>query len=374
MFGYYNFNNFVCIYATLPIMKLMKSAVASAFLITATCAFASNSDSIQFKAPEEHLISLDAEARFDWEIVTHDGYTDHSNTGFVGKYIAVKAHGQIIDGLSYTWRQRFSRTPKDASFWDQNDVMELNYKWGKFDFGAGKQVVMIGGYEYNLHPIDLMCPNIFVTNIACYQFGISAGYQVSPNDYLSFQITQSPYAHSGFRDLYAFNLQWQSQRVLTDRLRFENIWSINEIEYTNGKFCNFVALGNKLVLDSKFTFILDLMTRTYPRNHIFKNNTFMGEVSWDINRSWRLTGKISYDCNMGKNLTPYTEVARGSEITMGGVVAEWFPIHKNNHLLRLHASAFFSGGKNNSDTDLMQAKTFYASVGLTWHMNLLNFK
>lgn len=355
-------------------MKLMKCAALAASLITSASAFAADADSLQFGNSEQHLISFDAEARLDLEYVSHEGHTDHANTGFVGKYIALTAHGQLIDGLTYTWRQRFSRTPKDASFWDQTDVMELNYRYGKFDFGAGKQVVLIGGYEYDRAPIDLMCPNLFVNNIACYQFGVSAGYRLTPNDYLAFQVSQSPYVHSGFRDMFAFNLQWRSHRNLSDRLSFETIWSVNEVEYTDGKFCNYVALGNKLVLDDRFSFILDLMTRTYPENRAFKNNTFMAEASWDINSAWRLTGKVSYDCNRGVNFTPYTEVARGTQITMGGVVAEWFPIRKKRHLLRVHAAAFYSGGENYSDADMMQADTFYGSVGITWHMNFLNFK
>lgn len=355
-------------------MKLKTMAVLTALLISSTNIFASESDSVIFKSPEDHLISVEAEARLDWNQVSHAGNTDHNNSGFFGKYIALKAHGKITDGLTYTWRQRFSRTPKDASFWDQTDILELNYKIGKFDVGAGKQVVMIGGYEYDRAPIDLMCPNIFVTNVACYQFGVSAGYPISPNDYLSFQISQSPYAHSEYRDMYAFNLQWRSQRDLTDRLTYETIWSLNEIEYTRGEYCNFVALGNKLILDDNYSLIVDLMTRTYPHNKLFKNNTFMCEVSWDVNPAWKLSGKISYDCNRGKNMTSYTEIARGSEITMGGIVAEWYPIRKRQNLLRVHASAFFSGGENTSETDIMQAKTFYMSLGLTWHMNFFNFK
>lgn len=355
-------------------MRLFKSSALAVFLISSANCFASEADSISFKSPEEHLISFDAEARLDWQFVSHDEHTDHSNTGFFGKYIALKAHGQLIDGLTYTWRQRFSRTPEDASFWDQTDIMELNYRIGKFDVGAGKQVVMIGGYEYNRAPIDLMCPNLFVSNVACYQFGVSAGYRISSHDYMSVQVSQSPYAHSEYRDMYAFNLQWQSQRNLTDKLRFETIWSVNEVEYTPGKYCNFVALGNKLVIDGRFSLIADLMARTYPENQILKNNTFLGELSWDINSSWKLTGKVSYDCNRGKNLTPYTEIARGTQTAIGGLVAEWFPIRMKKHLLRVHAAAFYSRGKNYSDTDLMQSKTFYGSVGVTWHMNLINFK
>lgn len=354
-------------------MKLKKSFAASltALLLTS---FAANADDFQHKTDEDHLISLDLDARLDWQLLEHKGKLDHSQTGFIGKYIALKAHGELTKGLTYTWRQRFSRTPKDGSFWDQTDILDLSYKCNKFDFGAGKQVVMIGGYEYDRAPINLMCPNLFVSNVACYQFGVSAGYQITPNDHLAFQVSQSLFATAADRNLYSYNLMWNGGHNLSDRLRLETIWSINEVEYLRGKFCNYVALGNKLLIDDKFTVIVDLMTRTYPDNNPFKNNTFMGEFSWDITPKWKLTAKVSYDCNRGVNATTMTEVARGTELVMAGAIAEWYPISNKKHLLKVHAAAFGSWGENHNSADLMQKDTMYGSVGVTWHMNLFNFK
>lgn len=356
-------------------MKLIKQAATFlVVMISSLNGFAMTSDSIQQKGDASHLISFDAEARLDWQYVGYHGDMDRSKTGFIGKYIALKAHGRLTEGLTYTWRQRFSRTPKDNTFWDQTDILDINYKTGKFDFGAGKQVVLIGGYEYDRAPINLMCPNLFVTNVACYQFGVSAGIQLSPYDHLAFQVSQSLFATDKDRNLYAYNLMWRSNRKLTDWLRFETIWSVNEIEFEKGKFCNYVALGNKFVFNDKVTFLADLMTRTYPDNNPFKNNTFMGEIAWDISSRWKLTGKVSYDCNRGVNFTDKTEVARGSQLVIAGMVGEWYPIYSKRHLLKIHAAAFVSKGKNDNPADLMQKNTLYASVGLTWHMNLLNIR
>lgn len=355
-------------------MKLKRIAALSAMAVFGAVSFAATSDDIQQKEIEEHLISLDLEARLDWQYVSHEGKIDRSQTGFIGKYIALKAHGELTEGLTYTWRQRFSRTPKDHTFWDQTDILDLNYKFDRFDVGAGKQVVLIGGYEYDRAPINLMCPNLFVANVACYQFGVSGGYQLTPDDHLALQISQSIFATPEDRNLYAYNLMWRGGHDLSDRLRLETIWSVNEIEFQKGKYCNYVALGNKLQLDEKFTGLLDIMIRTYPDNNAFKNNTFMGELSWDINPKWKITAKLSYDCNRGVNMTDKTEVARGSQLVIGGMVGEWYPIRKGRHLLKLHAALFGSYGSNYNPSDLMQRKTLYGSVGLTWHMNLLNYK
>lgn len=355
-------------------MTLLRKATA--FILTAlvfTCN-AQQAEGTPWDSPDEHLLNFNVEARMDWQQVMTDSHTVDSKSGFYGKYIAFKAQGTIMPGLSYTWRQRFSRPLKDGSFWDQTDILDLSYQMGKWDFGAGKQVVAIGGYEYDRAPINLMCPNLFVTNVACYQFGVSAGYQLTAHDHLKAQISQSIFSTAENRNLYAYNLMWNGSRSINDRLKFENIWSVNEIEYAKGHYCNYIALGNKLVIDDKYTVLVDLMTRTYPDNNLFKNNTFMGEFSWDINSKWRVTAKASYDCNRGVNLTSATEVARGTQSTIAGAVAEWFPVRSAKNLLRLHAACFYSVGHNYNPADLMQDKTLYGSLGVTWHINLLKIK
>ncbi|MDE6290406.1 MAG: OprO/OprP family phosphate-selective porin [Muribaculaceae bacterium] len=355
-------------------MKLKRIVALAGMIFMTLAAYPTTAEDNQQIEAEDHLISLDLEARLDLQLVDHKKRIDDAQTGFMGKYIALKAHGQLAEGLTYTWRQRFSRTPKDHTFWDQTDILDLNYKFGRFDVGAGKQVVLIGGYEYDRAPINLMCPNLFVTNVACYQFGVSGGFQLTPGDHLALQVTQSIFATAKERNLYSYNLMWRGVHPLTDWLRFETIWSVNEVEYLKGKFCNYVALGNKFVINDKVTLIADIMTRTYPENNLFKNNTFMGEASWDINPKWKVTGKISYDCNRGVNMTNMTEVARGSQLMIGGVVGEWFPLRNARHILKVHAALFGSYGSNYNSADLMQRETLYGSVGVTWHMNLFNFR
>lgn len=354
-------------------MNLMKTAAAAVMMTFGIASYAAPNES-QVQESEDHLISLDLDARLDWQLLDKNGKFDRSQTGFIGKYIALKAHGELMDGLTYTWRQRFSRTPKDNTFWDQTDILDVNYQYDKFDFGAGKQVVLIGGYEYDRAPINLMCPNLFVSNVACYQFGVSAGYQLTPNDHLAFQISQSIFATAADRNLYSYNLMWRGGHNLTDRLRLETIWSVNEVEFLKGKYCNYVALGNKLQIDDKYEVLVDLMTRTYPHNRAFKNNTFMGELVWNISPKWKVTAKASYDCNRGINKTDKSEVARGSQLVIAGAVGEWYPINNKRHLLKVHAAAFGSIGVNYNSADLMQKNTIYGSIGLTWHMNLFNFK
>lgn len=355
-------------------MTLLRTVLAFALAATIFVCDAQQAEGTPWDTPDEHLLNFNVEARMDWQQVMTDSHIEDSKSGFYGKYIAFKAQGTIIPGLTYTWRQRFSRPLKDGSLWDQTDILDISYRRGRWDFGAGKQVVAIGGYEYNRAPINLMCPNIFVTNVACYQFGVSAGFQISKRDHLLVQIAQSLFASSANHNMYMYSLMWNGSHPLGKRLRFENIWSVNEVEYVKGKYANYVALGNKLVLDDKFTLLVDLMTRTYPDNNLFKNNTFMGELSWDITPKWRITGKASYDVNRGVNTTTAVEVTRGTQHAIGGGVIEWFPVKSSRHLLRLHAACFHSKGRNRDAEAMMQANTWYGSLGVTWHINLLSIK
>lgn len=352
--------------------RLMKRLIAAMALTSAVVAPVSAQQGERpWDEADEHLLTLNAEARLDYERTWTDGHAMNDNSGFVGKYIAIKAQGTIMPGLTYTWRQRLSRVPSDGSFWSQTDMMNLSYKYKDWDFGAGKQVVAIGGYEYDQAPINLFSPNLFICNVECYQFGVSAGYQIGKHDHLTAQISQSLFASPTDRNLYAYNLMWNGSHRFGSHVNLETIWSVNEIEYEHHKYANYVALGNQVTLFDKWIVTIDAMTRTYPDNNAFKNNTFMGQVSYDFTPKFRLTGKVSYDCNRGVNQTKYTEVARGTQYTMFGGVAEYCPVKNARNLLRLHASCFYGTGDNANKGDLMQDKTLYGSVGLTWHMNFL---
>ena len=91
-------------------MKLKRTAALAAAAMMGMAANASTSDAIQQKEAEDHLISLDLDARLDWQMVTYEGKSDRSQTGFIGKYIALKAHGELTDGLTYTGIRQISLT------------------------------------------------------------------------------------------------------------------------------------------------------------------------------------------------------------------------------------------------------------------------
>lgn len=317
---------------------------------------------------DENILNLRIETRLDWQGNWQDGNTVKDNTGFEGKYLNLRLDGNITSNLSYSWRQRFNKPHKDASYFDATDWIYLNYNIDNWTFAGGKQVVAIGGWEYDRAPIDLYGCGVFWNNIPCYQIGGSVGYNVTPSDKLTFQFCQSSFHTSENRNMYAYNVMWNGSHGC-----FDAIYSANLIEYAPGRYINYLALGNKFTFD-KFTLELDLMNRASShQTFFFKDMSVMGELKFRPADKWAVFAKGTYDVNKSGTDADLT-VLNGTELKMVGAGVEFMPFINARHILRFHATGFYSWGHNANSADLMQSKTFFANVGVTWYMNLLSLK
>lgn len=319
-------------------------------------------------ADAESIFKLEMSARADWQLVGYDGRTDDSQTGFRGKYLMTRIDGKIVKGLTYSWRQRFNKFSSDASFFDATDWIYLDYQISGFDLSAGKQVVNIGGWEYDRHPIDIMAASVFWNNINCYQFGVSAGYKFKSGDKLTFQVTESPFWTKSNRNMYAYNLMWTAKHGC-----FSPIYSLNMVEYAKGRYISYIALGNRFDL-GPVEIEFDFMNRANGHGtYFFKDVSLMGDVAWNFAPRWAVRGKITYDVNKSGQDCDML-VYNGTELTMAGGDIEFYPLLKKRHSLRLHAGCWYSWGTNTNTADMMQSKTLFVSAGLTWHGDLLNIK
>lgn len=312
----------------------------------------------------KNLIEFAADARVDWQHVGTDGKTDNSATGFEGKYLMLTLDGQIAPGVTYSWRQRMNRQTFSNEFFDATDWIQVSYNVRRVTLSAGKQVVVIGGYEYDRNPIDLYGTSVFWNNVPCYRFGASGTWHINPANNLTAQVVQSPWADATNRNMYGYNLQWQGQFGA-----FSTSSSLNLLEYAPNKYINYIALGGKLNVD-RVTMELDLVNRAAAhQTFFFKDASVIGEVAWRPNRQWRLHGKVSYDVNRTKSNADYT-VLPGTELTMAGGGVEFMPLIRKNTSLRLHATCYHAWGRNANSADLMQRGTTYASAGVRWHMDI----
>ncbi|MDE6395095.1 MAG: OprO/OprP family phosphate-selective porin, partial [Duncaniella sp.] len=330
-------------------------------IATALCAQAADVET-------DELMKFQAEVRLDYQRDWNDGEVVKDNTGFEGKYINFRIDGKITDGLTYSWRQRLNKTHKDATFFDATDWVYLNYDFGRWSVAGGKQVVAIGGWEYDRAPIDLYSCSVFWNNIPCYQIGGSVSYRTSSADKLTFQLCESPFHSTADRDMYAYNLMWNSHHGI-----FDAIWSANLIEYAPGRYINYLALGNKFTV-RKVSLELDLMNRAAShQTFLLRDVSVMGELSYVPTPRWKVFGKMTYDVNH-TNTSADLCVAPGTELKMAGAGVEFFPLVNKLGSLRLHANIFYSWGKNANGADVMQNKTMIVDCGVKWNMNLLSIK
>lgn len=327
--------------------------------------------SIAAYAQNEKTFRLDLETRIDYTQEHIGDNKINGNSGYKGKYLNIRIDGQIAEGFTYSYRQRLNKINSIYSFFEATDWITLNYRTGNWDFSTGKQVVAIGGYEYNAAPIDLYFCSEFWQHIACYQFGVSAAYNTEDRkDNILFQICESPFKtghlNKNNKEMFAYNLIWTGSHGF-----FNTLYSINMMEYMPGRFINYIALGNEFRFDN-VTVELDLMNRASSmKDLIGRNMSVMAAVRWQPVEWMDVFARMSYDVNQTEELADLC-VLSGTDITRAGCGFEFFPI-KNSRNLRLHINGCYTFGKS-ATGNVLQADQTIVDCGITWKMNLLTIK
>lgn len=320
-------------------------------------------------AQENKLLNLQGEVRFDYQREYLDGNAVKSNCGFKGKYINIMLDGSINEHFSYSYRQRLNKQHADQSFFDATDWVYLTYKANDhWSFSGGKQVVGIGGYEYDRAPIDLYFCSEFWNNIACYQFGASMTYSSkSGNDKFMAQFCESPF-NLPDEDMYAYNLMWYGSHDW-----YNSIWSVNAMEYVPGKFIYYIALGNEFRLGNA-KLQLDYMNRATDKHaFFFKDCSLMGELSYMIDNKVNIFGKVTYDVNnTNSSVIGDKCVLPGTEVTRVGVGMEYYPLPKGNKNIRLHANYCHAFGKNSNANGVLQPKLSIFDIGVKVKVDFLS--
>ncbi len=310
------------------------------------------------------VLNLGIEARADYQREYIDGTAIKDNCGFKGKYLNIRIDGRLNEKFSYSYRQRLNRAHKDESFFDATDWLYIKYhateNWA---FSAGKQVVAIGGYEYDRAPIDLYFCSEYWNNVPCYQLGVDATFTFNDgNDKLLAQLCQSPF-DTETDDMYAFNLMWYGSHGW-----FNTMYSVNMIEYLPGEFINYIALGNKFNMGD-FSLEFDFMNRAV-RNQTFllKDFSLMGELSYTPSDKVNIFAKATYDVNNSDKPGDYC-VLPGTEVTRVGAGIEYYPMADKS--VRLHAAFCQTFGSERKAGVALLPEQSIASVGLKWKMDIL---
>lgn len=301
-------------------------------------------------------IALDMRADFAYDHIDSPSGSSDSKSGIYGRYLNLHVNGNITPELSYHWRQRMNKMGEYGNdVFAATDWAYIDYQFTpNFSMAGGKQVVLIGGYEYDAAPIDIFFASMFWNYIACYQFGASGSYLTDNQKHkFTFQVCNSPYQEMG-ESCYAYNLYWQGSMGV-----YSTLWSTNLIEYKRGHFAHFISLGNRLSLGA-LQLQLDVMNRATSRSdYFFDNYSLIGEAKYFV------TPKVALEVKGGRDKyrpLPDTSVRYDNKFLGAGV--EVFPL-KDSRDLRLHAMWHIGH-------DIDRSRINQVSVGVKWRADIFS--
>ena len=280
----------------------------------------------------------------------------------MGEYLNLHLLGHISPKIDYRIRQRLNKKVFDErNMFNATDFMYVNWQaTDRWSFMAGKQTVLIGGYEYDSAPIDVYYYSQFCNNIyQCFTFGFSATYEFIPGQRLIAQICNSPLS-LGFQSVYAYNVAWSGSFAPW----WHTIWSVNMVEDQDKNLVNYISLGNRwtfgdVLLD------LDVMNRAglTQRGFLGTDMSFISKFIWSVG-DWNICAKGGYEFNNARNVDKGGRaydlvIAPGTEYVYAGAGLEWFPLHKDN--LRLHAVYYRDNAARKNNLE----------IGVTWRADII---
>lgn len=326
-------------------------------------------------------LAIKFDVRADWDYFHYDSKDAKDESAFAGKFLNFILDGNINEQISYHFRHRLNKLVQNGNFFDATDWAYIDYDINKnWRVSAGKQVIAIGGYEYDRAPIDVYYYSNFCNLLpACYEFGISGQYTTNDSrNTILLQLSNSPFTSPDerFDGLYAYNLMWYGRYGF-----FNTMYSVNLMEYRipswypsdlhpdyNKKhYTAIVALGNQLNFGS-LCLEIDYTHRYVQDQKFFDNFSLVGKAAYTINNCLTLFVKGGYERLMMSDPSYmwHSLVIINSAIpniyessAFYGAGLEYYPI-KNSRDLRLHAYCFSNVADN---------KNFYAGIGLRWRLN-----
>jgi len=292
-------------------------------------------------------------------------HAENTNKGFEGENLNFVIAGKLTDNISYRIRQRFNKEISASNPFNATDFLYLDWQVDdNWSLSFGKQEIYIGGFEYDYAPIDVyFWSECWGELPSSYSFAGSVGYNFTDNQKVIFQLSNSPFYATSTNNL-SYNFVWFGQIFPF----WKTIWSVNESEYSKGKFQNIISLGNRLEFSS-FYWELDFVNRSINEDNTAKKDDFLfshwgvvTKLNYRYNK-WSLFCKFSYDKDNNFYLDRYKRWSDYNYTTLG-VGAECFPL--NNDKLRLHA-VYYVNDQNKSEDQTTQHNIL---LGMTWKINI----
>ena len=300
-------------------------------------------------------ISLDTRMTFHQQTVQRE-YKSH----FQGDYFNLHIKGNIGESVSFRIRQRFNKGIDADNPFNATDFLYLKWQCSpKFSLTAGKNAILIGGYEIDSAPIDVYYYGAFSSRLhQYYAFGLNATWTPVEGQDVTLQFVPSPISPST-QNRYSYNLYWNGSFTPW----WKTIWSINLVEDEYGRKMNWIALGNKFHTENFFVDI-DFINRAsiHQSRYLFSDWSLIGKAIWTVGK-WNLCTKIGYELNDASNvdadgLSYDLVLPAGHDYLYAGAGVEYFPL--GDERLRLHAVVF----RDNHD----RINNF--DIGMTWRVKI----
>ena len=322
--------------------------------------------SLQTKAQDSPTVNVDLSGRASYINDRIGSEVQHANSGMKGDYLDLSVYGDIGKGFSYAWRQMLNRKIENNNFFDATAWVYITYKATEhWSIEGGKQVLLIGGFEYDRTPMDIYTASEYWYNIGCYQFGASTAYH-SRNDKLTLQFSESPFRQPDRHDMYAYNLYWTGNHGF-----WKTLYSLNMMEYAPDKYISYIALGNHFDI-GRFALELDYMNRAAShQTYFFKDCSVMAELKYRPVSKLSLYGKVTYDVNHAGTDADKC-VMDGTELTTVAGGLEFWPI-KGKEDVRLNLGVAHTTGKNGNPNGRMVDDKLTVQVGVSAKLNLFRY-
>lgn len=262
------------------------------------------------------------------------------------------------DSYKFDWPFR----GRDYSGWNFLDWAYITFSPGPFEFSLGKQLVLMGGFEYEDYDYDVnpIIASSLWNSVPCYRWAFTPAWNLPDGkSKLSLQIACDP-----LNTHLSYGAQWDGTYG-----PYSMRWSGYTYKNAFDKWRFIASLGNRLELGDWiidftwsnkfggwFTEDPDDEDEDAPlADVVAKGHTFVPSIVWAPSDKWEFSLKGSYNYCSDDNDYSYTTA---------GLTASWFPI-KDSHSLRIQASAGLQDGN-----DILNPSFFYGLLGITWNFDL----
>lgn len=290
----------------------------------------------------------------------------HDASGMKGDYLFLSLYGNINDRLSYNWRQRVNSKITRNDIFEATDWIYIDYKLTKnWTVSAGKQVIMVGSWEYDRNPIDIYTPSEYWNNVAPFKFGASIAYTTtSGNDRFLVQASESMYNEPTHHDLMGYSLYWAGKHGI-----LSTQYSVNLMEYAPSRYISFIGLGNRLDVNNA-SLELDFINRAAShQTYLFKDCSVIARLDYRIIPELAIYGKLAYDVNKS-GMEADKSVTNGTELTTYGGGLEYYPM-KGKPDLRVNLSIAHTTGTNTNPAGTNVDNKTMVKVGVAAKLHLL---